>query len=132
MEDFKKFLSVFEQVVILPGMVKGKLGRSELVPIRSGKLAKTHFGREMGEILLSKEVAVVDYYGHLKRSIGFIEKANQVRSDLPGRQLRMVESSIVHFASIKIEMVAKLSPDILLVAKFPEFKNYMLALRGFK
>ena len=132
MKDFKKFLSVFEQVVILSGTGKGVLGRSELVPIRSGKLAKTHFGREMGEILLSKEIAVIDYYGHLKRSIGFMEKAAQVRSDLPGRQVRMVESSIVHFASIKIEVVASLTTDILLVAKFPEFKNYILALRGFK
>jgi hypothetical protein len=126
--DFKNVLLKFENDVIIRGVQGGKIGREEMVPVRNGKLSKQRFGKLVGlEIDCSVSLAV-DYYGHLKKSAGFFRDVQDATPK--GTQARMMKSTVVHFASIKVEDVVELAPD--LVPVFPILKRELLKLRGFK
>ena len=80
----------------------------------------------MGVVFDHAEPAAIDYYGFIKKSSGLMAQfANS--SDL---QVRAVRAPIVHFASIKVEDVSDLSPE--LVRDFPGFKKLLVTLREFK
>jgi hypothetical protein len=123
--DFKKYLNAFESQVICQGVVYGVLGQKELVATRNGKLSRTAFGRLIGNELNFDHPLAIDYYGFLKKSIGFKEMVRESEA-----QLRMIECVVVHFAAVKIEEIVEISPN--LVAEFPVFKQQMLKRRGFK
>ncbi len=125
-EIFLKYLREFEDAVVCQGVLHGLLGKKELACTRAGKLTKTFFGTMMGNVLASDDFLAVDYYGLLKKSSGFIDALNNRDG---GAQVRMVEATVVHFPSIKIEHIAALAPN--LVQSFPAFKQEVLRLRGF-
>jgi len=122
---FKEYLTEFEQKVIVQGVVNTILGRPEMVAVRNGKLSKTPYGRLVGGEIPTDVLMSIDYYGLTKRSTGF----GAIVRDIDG-QVRILESQVVHFASIRIENVAELAPE--LVAEFPAFKQKLLRERGFK
>lgn len=127
-QNFKEVLSKFESDVIIRGVQRGKIGREEMVPVRNGKLSKQKFGKMVGvEIDCSLSLAV-DYYGHLKKSRGFFSDVQEATPK--GTQARMMKSTVVHFASIKVEDVVELAPD--LVPVFPVLKQELLKKRGFR
>lgn len=131
MVDYLKYLTDFERKVIVEGVRRRRLGKWELVPIRPGKLSATTFGVTIGLFIPTMEPLAVNYYGHYKKSVGFEHYIAKEIKDLTGSQLRMYKSTVVHFASIGIEEVAAAGNDML-TAKFPEFKDWILKLRGFK
>jgi len=102
------------------------LGKVEFVPVREGRLANTYFGKRVGKKFQSDKVVAIDYYGLYKKSTGLLEEIASMR----GKQVRMIEATVVHFASIRIESVLALAPAQ--VAGFVEFKNMLLEMRGFK
>jgi len=123
--DFKKYLLQFEAQIIVVGVCRNVFGRSEVIPARRGKLAATSFGKIIGLEFPAKSPIAIDYYGHMKKSTGFFEMIAEVDT-----QVRMIECSVVHFASIKLDDIVELSPE--LISDFPVFKREMLRLRGFK
>ncbi len=121
--DFDAYLRAFEERVVLRGL--SVLGRTELVPMRNGRLVRTLFGRHVGVLFSYPDPVAIDYYGLYKKSSAVMEEMKALR----GRQVRMIEAVVVHFASIRIEQVALVEPG--LVAGFPAFKERLLRLRGF-
>ena len=128
---FGQYKLRFEATVIHGATMK-LLGKQKMVPVRKGKLSRTAFGKAVGDVINSHAVIVIDYYGHMKKSIGFIRNVEEQIKKHEGMQVRMVESMVVHVASIKIEQLVKLTEDPQLVAFFPLFKADILKLRGFK
>ena len=126
---FRSYLRKFEHDVIAAGVEKGLLGKDKLVPLRNGKLARSKFGKLIGVRIDSEIVFAVDYYGHMKKSRGLVNTANDTSAEKEG-QVRLLEAPVVHFASIKIEDIASL--DVNMIALFPTFKQKMLIERGFK
>lgn len=127
-DEFQKTLDLFEREVIIRGVGGGHLGREEMVPVRNGKLSKQPFGKLVGLEVESETSLAVDYYGHLKKSSGFFR---DVKDATPtDTQARMMRSTVVHFASIKVEDVVLLAPE--LVPVFPILKHELLRRRGFK
>ncbi len=122
---FKDYLTEFEEKVIVQGVEKNILGRPEMVAVRNGKLSKTPYGRLVGGVISTDVLMAIDYYGLTKKSLGF----SAIVRDIDG-QVRILESQVVHFASIRIENVAELATE--LVAEFPAFKHKLLKERGFK
>lgn len=118
------YLLEFEKCVILKGVKQGIIGAPTMVPTRPGKLAKTKFGRKLGEVILSSDVLSVDYYGHIRKSIGFIKTVSEAKE-----QLRMMEAIMVHFAALKVEDIDKIAPEMC--AGFASFKKKLLVARGF-
>lgn len=129
MNSFARYIANLEERVILEGAKQGCLGKVEKVPVRNGKLSRSDFGKLVGVRLQKEEVYVVDYYGLMKKSDGFWNLVSRTREQYSGKQVKSVDALVVHFASIRIEKVAALAPD--LVAGFPSFKKAVLDARGF-
>jgi hypothetical protein len=125
-EKWKDYLEQFESKVMLAGVFKRVFGKETMVPVKDGKLSKTDFGKFLGKEIDSHTINAFDYYGHIKKSKGLlatIEAHDQF-------ELKSIKSNMVHFASVKIEHIADLCPN--LVVDFPKFKRFLLDLRGFK
>lgn len=131
MQQFPRYLSLFETVFIPMGIKRGVLGRNWLISIRPGKLSKTHYGQLLGDSINSEVPFAIDYYGHIKKSKGLIYMTNEKLIALKGRQLKKVQSTIVHFAAIKIEDIAAITKDPFIITKFPAFKKVLLINRGY-
>ena len=128
MENFKVYMHLFEKHVLLSKALLGV--KNELVPVRTGRLSRTAVGGVLGSTFTWDDPLVIDYYGHLKKSSGFLLKVNEAKRKYAGKQVRMVLAPVVHFATIRMEVVARLAPQLL--ADFPEFKKRILTARGFK
>jgi hypothetical protein len=127
---FTQYMAEFEATVLATAVARGQLGKRENLPVRPGKLAKTGFGALMGQSFGSPVPFAVDYYGHLKRSHALLQEIDCVREQLCGKQVKTITCLVVHFASIRIEHIARLNPK--LVGEFPQFKHEVLKSRGFK
>lgn len=129
--DFRSYIELFEQEVVVTGIESGMLGKEESVPVRSGKLAITSFAKKIGPTVNSSIPFAVDYYGFFKKSKGFRKFLQLIAKNLLGKQVKEVQIPLVHFAAIQIEDVVELaeSPDI--VTDFVNFKKELLTLRGF-
>jgi hypothetical protein len=132
MDWFADYLEKFERDVVIRGISRGDLGKTELVPVRIGKLAKTRFGKLVGAKSDSWQAFAIDYYGLLKPSLGFEKSVAEKAEQLGNRQLKKMEVVVVHFAAIRIEDVAKIGEDEAITAGFPRFKERILKERGFK
>jgi hypothetical protein len=128
MSWFDQYREDFEKAVVL-GVRQGLLGKKKAVPVSAGKLAKRKIGAILGDQVRSEEIIVLDYYGYMKKSQGFQAMVREVIASLKGKQLKMVEAPVVHFNSIRLEILAKIAPD--LVTKFAEFKKAVLDAREF-
>ncbi len=129
-DQFGEYMAAFELTVLASAVNQGLLGRREVLPVRPGKLTRSQFGTKIGAVFSSKVSFAVDYYGLLKRSSGLLDEIKWIQDELRGRQVKAVESIVVHFASVRIEDVARMNPA--LVGGFPVFKKAVLDSRGFK
>ena len=130
-KQFLRYLTIFETEFIPKGIKSGVLGKSWLVSVRPGKLSKTAYGQLIGDCINSEISFAIDYYGHIKKSKGLIHVINEKSLAIKGRQLKKVQSTMVHFASIKIEDIAEITKDPFIITKFSEFKKVLLMNRGY-
>lgn len=123
---FDEYLQKLEDMIVA-GILNGKLGKREMLSVRPGKLAVTDFGKKIGKVHPHAKISfAIDYYGHYKRSAGFL-KDRAVSS----YQVGSMQTTVVHFASLRIEDIAKLgTPE--LITGFPAFKAALLELRGLR
>jgi len=124
--DYKSYLDSLEEKVIIPGIVSGELCKKRKVPARKGKLYKSDFGKFVGESFDCKDAAAIDYYGYFKKSSGF----KPLITSYEDIEVKSIKIKVCHFASIKIEYVSKMAPELM--EEFFNFKGYLLLLRGFK
>ena len=129
-ELFELYMVEFELCFLSAAVTQGKLGRREVLPVRPGKLTRSHFGAKMGTSFQSPVSFAIDYYGLLKRSTMLFAEIQWMQDELRGRQVKAMESVVIHFASVRIEDIARLTPE--LVGGFPTFKKTVLDARGFK
>ena len=106
-------------------MEDGTFGKEMMVSARRGRLDSTKFGQLLGSQFECPEAIVIDYYGLIKKSTGFIEKLNSVEEI----EAKAAKASIVHFASVKDAHIVKLAPDLII--GFPPFKEYLIQVRNF-
>jgi len=125
-----EYMQEFEATVLASAIVIGTAGRRETLPVRPGKLSRTQFGNVVGDRFYSDVSFAVDYYGLLKRSTALLREIDWLREQLSGKQIKTVECMVVHFASVRIEHVARY--NLKLTAEFPLFKSALLLLRGFR
>lgn len=127
LERFQKLVTNFEKNIIIDGIKKGRFSRRVVVSTNYCKLARKNFGKRIGNVIDTDLVVVIDYYGYLKRSRGFIKKYR--RNSFP----KEVLSHVIHFASVKMEDVVALVPNnVAAMLDFPRLKNEILILRGFR
>lgn len=124
-KDFRNYLHDFEEQVIIKGIEDGVFGKQMMISARRGKLESTKFGQLMGSHFEYTESMVIDYYGLIKKSTGFVVKINSVEEI----EAKAAKAMIVHFASIKDAHIVKLAPDLIL--GFPPFKEYLIKVRNF-
>lgn len=129
---FYRYLTVFETEFLPKGIKTGVLGKSWLVSVRPGRLSKTRYGQLLGEHINSEISFAVDYYGHIKKSKGLIHVINGKLIAIKGRQIKKVQSTLIHFAGIKIEDITEITKDPFIITKFSEFKKVLLLNRGYK
>jgi len=129
--NFKKYLSRFEKSIVVKGFTIGVLGTSQFVSVKNSPINSSTFAYKMGKLLNCEEVLALDYYGYFKKSKGFYLKVKKEREQLGGRQLKMVKSAVIHFNSIKMEDLLKITEDSYLLSNFAEFKCKVLKKRGF-
>jgi hypothetical protein len=123
----EKYLELFEKNIVIAGVESNLIvAKDVMVPVKDGRLDNGSFGKFLGNSFSYDKVLVIDYYGLLKKSKGFSDKCASY-DDIEIVRLR---SPIVHFASIKIEDIVNLDPN--LAVDFVGFKKYLVALRGFK
>lgn len=125
MSDFlQNFMKAFEERVVIPGLLNGKLGKLEEVSVQDGRLAKTDFGKTIGLLLPYNGTMsiAINYYGHVKKSSAFHNTKN----------IRVNVARVAHFASLRIEYIAKATEELELIAGFAKFKEEILKIRGFK
>jgi len=111
-------------------MKEGVFGEDKRVALYNNRLTKSQFAHLIGSWFPSDFPCAIDYYGLLKRSEAFWAVVRELREQLPGKQIKSIETKVVHFASIRVEQVAQLAPD--LVADFPWYKKVVLDARGFQ
>lgn len=127
---FRVQLLKFEEVVA-QGVVKEIIGKSAQVNVREGRFAKTDFARFMGSTIDSDHPFVIDYYGHLKKSRGFLSLVEGKSAQIRNRQLKSMATIVVFFASLKIEDIASITSDPTLRGTYVDFKQIILQRRGF-
>jgi hypothetical protein len=127
--DLLKMVDHFEEQVIVNGVKSGRWDKTVDVPIKNCRLAATDFGKSMGLVVSTDLVLVVDYYGYLKKSKGFLNDVETLRKG--DHDSKMYGSRIVYFASITIEDIAAICTNINVIASFPKLKNEILVKRGF-
>jgi len=123
------YLKRFEQLVA-QGILLKKFGKCELASTRGSKLGKTKFGIWLGFTIDSDIDFIIDYYGYFKKSRGFNQKVMEYHAESSGKQIKAIETIIVHFPSIRIEQIADINDE--LIGGFPTFKACILKKRGFK
>jgi len=128
--DWKLYIKEFEQQVVEKGVKTGALGKIQMVPVRMGKLAGTRFGSFVGLRVKSDEVFAIDYYGHIKKSEGFLRMVEKIALERKAA-VKLHQAPIIHFASIKIEKMMEITQDPFVILGFVEFKKMLLTLRGF-
>jgi hypothetical protein len=126
--SFEEYLQKLENMII-DGIATGKLGKVEMLSVRQGKLAVTAFGKKIGEVHPHEISFAIDYYGHYKKSKGFL-KYHKGKYMAP-YQIRGIQTTVVHFASLRIEDIAALGTPSLIMG-FPAFKAALLQLRGLR
>jgi len=124
-KEFRAYLHDFEEQVIIKGVEDGIFGKQMMISARRGKLDSTKFGQLLGSQFEYTESIVIDYYGLLKKSTGFVAKLNSVEEI----EAKAAKAMIVHFASVKDAHIVKLAPD--LIVGFPPFKEYLIKVRNF-
>ena len=129
-DDFKKYMEELETFVLAAIVSNGTIGKRDTIPVRVGRLSRTVFGQKIGLTFESDVSFAVDYYGMLKKSTSLCKEIEWVQEQFTGTQVKTVESLIIHFASVRIEHVARFCPN--LIAGFPNFKRTVLEARGFK
>lgn len=125
-ESFKAYLEAFEQKVVILG--QDELGSSERVSVMPQKFPVPAFVEQIGSHIMSADMLVFDIYGFKKKSLGFTHAAHEAQT-VSHMQVRFIRCPVIHFASIKFETIRRLAPE--LVMDFPDFKKYLLDLRGF-
>lgn len=125
---FEEYLQKLESMIVA-GIITGKLGKVEMLSMRPGKLAVTAFGKRIGKVHPHETSFAIDYYGHYKRSAGF-RRHRKGKFAVP-YQIRSAQTTVVHFASLRIEDIAAMGTPALITG-FPTFKAALLELRGLK
>jgi len=127
--DFNTYIKKFETEVVLSGVEAGVFTKEENVSLRPGKLSAKTFGKTMGQVIDTDEVLVIDYYGFQRKSRGFFNRVAALQRHLKDRQVKSIKAPIVHFGSVKIETLAKLTDDFEILGGFPKFKDWVVQLR---
>ena len=128
MDWFEDYKARFEAVVV-QGVRRQLLGAVKPVPVMPCKLQKQKIGRVLGDEIDTEEALAIDYYGYVKKSRGFKRLVQEVGENQKGKQVKMIEVPIVHFNSVRLEMLAKVALDV--VADFGKFKKAVLDAREF-
>jgi len=126
---FLETLSAFELAVIVPHVKRGTLIKPMYVSVRNGRLYRS-LSSLLGTVIESSEVFSIDYYGYSKKSRGLLSQINELLKESTGMQISAMRISVVYFASIKVEDIAVVAPDM--VSVFPFLKKEILTRRGFK
>jgi len=124
---FKKLLSDFESNIIINGIIKKRFITKTLIPTKNCKLSNHDFGKKLGMVIDTDIILVIDYYGYLKKSKGFINKLKTRKL-----YLKELESYLVYFASVKMEDIAFMTSNVSVMIDFPRLKNEILIFRGFR
>ena len=124
-KKFRDYLCKFEEQVIIRGMEGGEFGKPMMISAKRGRLDSTKFGQLIGTQFEYASPLVIDYYGLIKKSTGFITKLNSVEEV----EAKAAQALTVHFASIKDVHIVKLAPD--LIVGFPPFKEFLIKVRSF-
>ena len=130
--NFLKYLNKFETELVAKGVAEGIIGKDTLVNVREGKFACTKFARHLGTRVNSDVPFVIDYYGYLKRSNGFVDLIRSKEDSIRNRQIKSIYATVVYFASLKIEEIAEITSSQYLKSWFPEFKKDILYRRNFE
>jgi len=126
---FQELIADFEKNIIVEGINRKRFVRKAVIPIKHCKLFYQTFGKIIGNTIDTKMILVIDYYGYIKKSKGFLEEINSGKYRKTPSDLR---SHIIHFASIKMEDVAAMTSDVSAQIDFPRLKDQILILRGFR
>lgn len=130
--NFLNYLRQFEIEVICKGATQGVIGKVRLVNAREGKFSCTRYARFLGDQVDSDTPLVIDYYGYQKRSRGFIRLVQEEKESIRNRQVKCIQTTLVFFASLKIEEIGEITSDQYLKSGFSEFKKTILYWRGFE
>lgn len=127
--NFNRYLNRFESTIGQEVILK-ELGREMPISVREGKLYYSRFANFMGRTIESETPFVIDYYGYFKKSSGFKKYLCEVQTENFGQQLKMVDTTVVIFNSIKLEEIRALCYDQYLLWGFVDFKETILNRRG--
>lgn len=119
----KRYIESFERAVIL-GVRQKLWGSEQSISTRPGKLSIGPMGKILGTEIDTDMVLAIDYYGYVKKSRGLLKTL------LSNGRPRFVATPVVFFNGIKLEVLARVSPELVL--DFVEFKSAVLDIRGFR
>lgn len=115
-KKFFDYMYLLEQTMIS----KPDIWKNAEVSRKACSLSKKQFGQLIGNSIDTELNVVIDYFGLLKKSKGFLLKAKLNRSS------NVINTRILYFQSIKIE---NLPPE--LISYFPQFKQTIISIRKF-
>jgi len=124
---FRKLVDDFEKNIIVGGVLDKRFTKKADVSTKRNKLLSHDFGKIIGDVVDTKLVLAIDYYGYIKKSEGFLNKLNSMNPKPKG-----MRSYLIYFASIKMEDVVARTNDVRVMLDFPRLKNEILILRGFR
>lgn len=127
--DFSGYRDRFERDIIERGLELGVFNTRGPVSVHRSRMAYTALAKKLGPSIKTYKIFAIDYYGYIKKSVGFIDSLHVQIGVLSGKQIKSIRVPIIHFASIKMEDIAEINQDML--KEFPKFKKTILKLRGF-
>lgn len=125
---FKDYMNKFEKQVMIPYSRESRFDKKINISVRGSKLIHTDFGGFLGDKFEYEEILTFNYYGLMKVSSAFISKVDEIEK--MNVEIKAMLSKVVHFASVRIRVISKYSPELL--KDFSEYKDYLLSLRQFQ
>ncbi len=108
-KQFRFFCAEFERRVLMRGYECGVWPKTlKRVPIRPGKLEKEPIGVLVGNRFVWDRIAVIDYWGHLKKSTAFMEKAVEIYP----YQISYMHAIVLSFSAVRPQHIIDLAADL--------------------
>lgn len=126
-DELREYMKSLEEKILIPGIFKGVFEVEIKIPTKPQKLLFSEFGEFVQPYVDDERIFVIDYYGFLKKSLGFIQTVGALAEN--GFDIKSIKTPIAYFSGVKIEHLSANAPELLIL--FSTFKAHLVRLRKF-
>lgn len=126
-QQLQDYMKTFELEVMVSCFGEPQFRNEIMVSTKPSKLISTDFGKFVGAVFDYDGILVLNYYGLMKMSSGFVKRVEEIRES--GVEVKSMLAPVVYFAGVKVRDITNHAPKLL--GAFAEYKEFLVKLREF-